>query len=119
MHISACLIPNESVDDKTIGFQGSHEDKQKNKLKMEGYDLMVECWCDNYFTYSFHFRNMYKPIKYLRLKLSPLRSLVLGLIDTLPHLSYITSSPMLNVARINMSLTEQGKSVAILGLSCL
>ena len=49
---------------------------------------MADCWCDNGFAYSFYFRNMPPPQKYLRLKLSALHSRVLGLFDTLPHCHY-------------------------------
>ena len=49
---------------------------------------MADCWCDNGFTHSFHFRNVPPPKKHLRLKLSALNSRVLGLFDTLPDKNY-------------------------------
>ena len=77
------LRPNQSIDEKTIGVQGRHADEMKIKHKREGNGFMVDCWCDDGFTCSFHFKNMPAPIKYLRLKLSPLYGRVLGLFDTL------------------------------------
>ena len=75
--------PNGSVDEQIISFQGRYADKEKTKFKREGDGFIADYWHNNSFTYSFYFRNMPPPQKYLHLKLSTLHSRVLGLFDTL------------------------------------
>ena len=48
-----------------ISFQERHGEKQKIKIKREGDGFMADYWYDNSFMYSFYFRNMPPPKKYL------------------------------------------------------
>ena len=80
--------PNGSAGKQTIGFQGCYADKQKIKFKREGDGFIADFLCNNSFTYSFHFRNIPPPQKYLHLKLSATHSRELGLFHTLLYSNY-------------------------------
>jgi hypothetical protein len=73
-----------SCDEQTIGFQGRHQDKQRISYKKQGDGFQADCICENGYTYSFYFRNVAAPRKYLRKKCSPLHARVLFLFDQLP-----------------------------------
>jgi hypothetical protein len=73
-----------SCDEQTIGFQGRHQDKPRISYKKEGDGFQADCICENGYTYSFYFRNVAAPRKYLRKKCSPLHARVL--ISYLPRI---------------------------------
>ncbi len=73
-----------SCDEQTIGFQGRHQDKQRISYKKEGDGFQADCICENGYTYSFYFRNVAAPKKYLKKKCSPLHARVLFMFDQLP-----------------------------------
>ena len=90
MNNSICLStgPHGSMHEQNIDFEGMHQDKQKIKCKSEGDVFMANCYCDNGFTNSFHFRKMIHLINCTRLKLSTLHSRVLGLFHAFPDINY-------------------------------
>ncbi len=71
-----------SCDEQMIGFQGRHQDKQRISYKKEGDSFQADCICKNGYTYSYYFRNVAAPRKYLNC--SPLHARVLFLFDQLP-----------------------------------
>jgi hypothetical protein len=73
-----------SCDEQTIGFQGRHQDKQRISYKKEGDGFQADCVCENGYTYTFYFRNVAAPKKYLKKKCSPLHARVLFMFDQLP-----------------------------------
>jgi len=73
-----------SCDEQTIGFQGQHQDKQRINYKKEGDGFQADCICEKGFTYTFYYRNVSAPKKYLKRKCSPLHSRVLFMFDQLP-----------------------------------
>jgi hypothetical protein len=78
-----------SCDEQTIGFQGRHQDKQRISYKKEGDGFQADCICENGYTYSFYFRNVAAPKKYLKKKCSPLHSRVLFLFDQLQSKNHV------------------------------
>jgi hypothetical protein len=72
-----------SCDEQTIRFQGRHQDKQQISYKKEGDGFQADCICESGYTYTFYFRNVPAPRKYLMKKCSPLHSRVLFLFDQL------------------------------------
>ncbi len=68
-----------------VGFQGRHQDKQQICYKKEGDGFQADCICESGYTYTFYFRNVPAPKKYLMKKCSPLHSRVLFLFDQLLH----------------------------------
>ena len=63
-----------SCDEQTVGFQGSHRDKQRITYKKEGDGFMADCICSNGYTYNFHFRHQPASEKLIKEGLSPLHS---------------------------------------------
>jgi hypothetical protein len=72
-----------SVDEMTIGFQGSHKDKRRITYKAEGDGFQCDALCQEGYCYQHYFRNDPAPKKYLNLKLSPLHARVMWLFDSL------------------------------------
>ena len=77
------LGPDASVDEMTIGFQGSHKDKRRITYKAEGDGFQCDALCQEGYCYQHYFRNDPAPRKYLSLKLSPLHARVMSLFDSL------------------------------------
>jgi hypothetical protein len=72
-----------SVDEMTIGFQGSHKDKRRITYKAEGDGFQCDALCQEGYCYQHYFRNDPAPKKYLNLRLSPLHARVMWLFDSL------------------------------------
>ena len=72
-----------SGDIQTIGFQGRHADKLRITYKAEGDGFQCDAICDAGYTWTFFFRNMPAPQKWIRLGYSPLHSRILALFDQL------------------------------------
>ena len=70
-----------SVDERTIGFQGSHNDKRRITYKVEGDGFQCDALCQEGYCYQHYFQNDPAPSKYLSLKLSPLHAWVMWLFD--------------------------------------
>jgi hypothetical protein len=66
-----------SVDEMTIGFQGSHKDKRRITYKAEGDGLQWDALCQEGYCYQHYFRNDPAPKKYIALGLSPLHARVM------------------------------------------
>jgi Transposase IS4 len=78
-----------SCDEQTIGFKGNHQDKQRISYKKEGDGFLADAISEDGYTYSFYFRNMPAPKKYVSRKFSPLHSRVLFLFDQLKQGNHI------------------------------
>ena len=78
-----------SIDEMTIGFQGRHVDKRRITYKRAGDGFQCDALCESGFTYQFYFRNHPAPLKYLKMKLSPLHSRVMALFDSLHDRNHI------------------------------
>ena len=72
-----------SGDEQTIGFQGRHADKLRITYKAEGDGFQCDAICDAGYTWTFFFRNMPAPQKWIRLGYSPLHSRILAMFDQL------------------------------------
>ena len=72
-----------SGDEQTLGFQGRHADKLRITYKAEGDGFQCDALCDSGYTWTFFFRNMPAPKKWIRLGFSPLHSRILGMFDQL------------------------------------
>jgi Transposase IS4/SAP domain len=72
-----------SGDEQTIGFKGNHADKQRISYKKEGDGFLADAIAEDGYTYTFFFRNMPAPKKYIDMKLSPLHARVLFMFNTL------------------------------------
>jgi hypothetical protein len=72
-----------SVDEMTIGFQGSHKDKRRITYKAEGDGFQCDALCQEGYCYQHYFRNDPAPKKYVALGLSPLHARVMWLFDSL------------------------------------
>ena len=70
-----------SVDERTVGFQGSHNDKRRITYKVEGDGFQCDALCQEGYCYQHYFQNDPAPSKYLSLKLSPLHARVRWLFD--------------------------------------
>lgn len=78
-----------SCDEQDIGFTGRHQDKQRVNYKDEGDGFLTDSLCQDGYTYSFYFRNMPAPKKYLDKGFSPTHSRVLFLFDTLKDKNHV------------------------------
>jgi len=54
-----------SCNEQTIGFKGNHQDKQCISYKKEGDGFLAKAISEDGYTYSFYFRNMPAPKKYV------------------------------------------------------
>jgi len=72
-----------SGDEQTIGFKGNHADKQRISYKKEGDGFLADAIAEDGYTYTFFFRNMPAPKKFIDMKLSPLHARVLFMFDQL------------------------------------
>jgi hypothetical protein len=72
-----------SVDEMTIGFQGSHKDKRRITYKAEGDGFQCDVLWQEGYCYQHYFRNDPAPKKYVALGLSPLHARVIWLYDSL------------------------------------
>jgi hypothetical protein len=72
-----------SVDEITIGFQGSKKDKRRIAYKAEGDGFQCDALCQKGYCYQHYFRNDPAPKKYVALGLSPLHGRVMWLFDSL------------------------------------
>ena len=63
-----------SGDEQTLGFQGQHADKLQITYKAEGDGFQCDALCDSGYSWTFFFRNMPDPKKWIRLGFSPLHS---------------------------------------------
>ena len=80
---------NLSCDEQTVGFQGSHRNKQRITYKAEGDGFLADCLCGDGYTYLFHFCHQPPSAKIVKeFSCSPLHARVLGLISQLPHKYY-------------------------------
>jgi len=70
-----------SADEQTIGFKGNHQDKQRISYKREGDGFLADAVSEDGYTYTFYFRNMPAPKKYIIQKFSPLHARVLFMFD--------------------------------------
>jgi hypothetical protein len=77
-----------SVDEMTIGFQGSHKDKRRITYKAEGDGFQCDALCQEGYCYQHYFRNDPAPKQYLKLGLSPLHARVMWLFDSLHDLHH-------------------------------
>ena len=59
--------------------------KARIACKKEGDGFLLDCWCDDVHTFSFHFRNESPPKKHRDLGMSPLHSRCLSLMDDSPE----------------------------------
>ena len=72
-----------SGDEQTIGFQGRHSDKLRITYKAEGDGFQCDAICDTGYTWTFFFRNMPAPQKWICLGYLPLHSRILAMFDQL------------------------------------
>ena len=78
-----------SGDEQTIGFQGRHADKLRITYKAEGDGFQCDAICDAGYTWTFFFRNMPAPQKWIRLGYLPLHSQILAMFDQLEEKTII------------------------------
>jgi hypothetical protein len=72
-----------SVDEMTIGFQGSRKDKRRITYKAEGNGSQCDALCQEGYYYQLYFRNDPAPKKYVALGLLPLYARGMWLFDSL------------------------------------
>jgi hypothetical protein len=72
-----------SVDEMTIGFQGSHKDKKRITYKVEGDGFHCDALCQERYCYQHYFQNDPATKKYVALGLLPLHARVMWLFDSL------------------------------------
>jgi hypothetical protein len=77
------LAQSISIDEQTIGFQGSHKDKRRITYKAEGDGFQNDALCQDGYTYQFYFRNEPAPAFFRKKGLSPLHSRVMALFDSI------------------------------------
>jgi len=80
---------NISCDEKTIGFKGQHQDKQRINYKKEGDCFLADALCESGFTYSLFFRNMPPPKHYVSKGCSALHARVLFMFDQLKSAHHV------------------------------
>ena len=103
-----------SCDEQTIGFQGTHKDKQRITYKKEGDGFLADCICSDGYTYSFYFRHQPPSPKIIQeFKCSPLHARVIALINQLPHMSvnYAVLSTILSHIRQTCQKIGVGNTV--------
>ena len=99
-----------SCDEQTVGFQGTHKDKQRITYKKEGDGFLADCLCSYGYTYAFHFRHV-PGSQRLTQTCSPLHARVLGLISHLPHKNYTLGMDNLymsaKLCRLTLSMPQK------------
>ena len=78
-----------SADEQTIGFKGNHQDKQRINYEREGDGFLTDAISEDGYTYSFYFRNMPAPKKFINKKFSPLHARILFLFDQLKEGNHV------------------------------
>ena len=96
-----------SCDEQDIGFTGRHQDKQRVNYKDEGDGFLTDSLCQDGYTYSFYFRNMPAPKKYVDQGYSPMNDRVLFLFDSLKEKNHIAGLDNLFVSALHMEHTQE------------
>jgi hypothetical protein len=78
-----------SRDEQIIGFKGNHQDKQHISYKREGDGFLTDAISEDGYTYSFYFRSMPAPKKFIQKKFSPTYARILFLFDQLKEGNHI------------------------------
>jgi len=77
-----------SGDKQVIGFK-ENQDKQRISYKREGDGFLTDAISEDRYTYSFYFRNMPAPKKFIQKNFSPLHARILFLFDQLKEGNHI------------------------------
>lgn len=70
-------------DEQTVAMQGQHGDKLRITFKKAGDGFMCDAICDDGYTFSFYFRNMPSPKKYIDKGWAPLHARMFCMFDSL------------------------------------